>query len=75
MSDSFDQSGLMPGSAPWDLTPDAGIEALGWPQVAPTFGGDVRSTQQRPSQEPQHNEWPRDDGFSMTPITDTGQGS
>lgn len=74
MSDTFDSSGLQPGSAEWTLTPDMGCEAPGWPQVAPTFGGDVRSTQQRPSQEPrQHVEWPRD-GIFTGPITDTGQG-
>ena len=72
MPDNFDASGLMPGSAPWTLTPDAGQEAPDW--TAPRYGGDVSSTTQRPSQEPQQVvQWPRD-GVFTGPTTDTGQG-
>ena len=76
--DDFDDSGLMPGSAPWMLPPDAGIEspqafATGPEQV--THGGDVHKTILYPSQESrQAVDWPRDGGFSMTPITDTQKG-
>lgn len=71
MADQFDDSGLVPGSAPWQLPPDAGMEAPGW--IPPVHGGDVKSTAQRPSQEPrQAVAWPRIPPMSMT--TDTGQG-
>ena len=74
MADQFDASGLMPGSAPWDLTPDQGMEAPGF--VPPLHGGDVRDDASSfyPSQEPrQVIPWPRDGAFTG-PITDTGQG-
>ena len=72
MADTFDDSGLMPGSAEWTLTPDQGMEAPGI--VIPTFGGDVGYTTAYPSQEPrQAIPWPRD-GVFTGPITDTGQG-
>lgn len=68
--DSFDQSGLMPGSAPWDLPPDQGMEA---DNCTPRYGADIRCTFAYPSQEPQQTvPWPRDGNFTMT--TDTGQG-
>lgn len=49
-TDNLDASGLMPGSAPWDLTPDQGVRA---DNCTPRYGADIRCTTAYPSQEPQ----------------------